>query len=107
MPTYDYVCRACGHEMELFQSMTEGAKRKCPECGEPRLKRLIGTGAGLIFKGSGFYETDYRSKSYKDAEKADKKPTEPKEDRSKPSSKKPEAGKSDSQGEGKGSKEKD
>ena len=61
MPTYDYICQACGHELEIFQSMTESPKRKCPECGKLKLKRQIGTGAGLIFKGSGFYETDYRS----------------------------------------------
>ena len=73
MPTYDYVCDACGHEFELFQSMTDRVKRKCPKCGKPRLKRLIGTGAGVIFKGSGFHETDYRSDSYKKAAEAEKK----------------------------------
>ena len=70
MPTYDYICQACGHELEIFQSMTESPKRKCPECGKLKLKRQIGTGAGLIFKGSGFYETDYRSDSYKKAAKS-------------------------------------
>ncbi len=64
MPTYNYECSACGHAFELFQSMTDKVKRKCPECGKQKLERLIGTGAGLIFKGSGFYETDYRSASY-------------------------------------------
>ncbi|MCH8151977.1 MAG: zinc ribbon domain-containing protein [Planctomycetes bacterium] len=73
MPTYDYVCDACNHEFELFQSMTDRVKRKCPKCGKPRLKRLIGTGAGVIFKGSGFHETDYRSESYKKAAEAEKK----------------------------------
>lgn len=73
MPTYDYVCRACEHEFELFQSMTESPKRKCPECGKLRLERLIGTGAGVIFKGSGFYQTDYRSDSYSKAAEADRK----------------------------------
>ncbi len=73
MPTYDYVCDACGHEFELFQSMTDRVKRKCPKCGKPRLKRLIGAGAGVIFKGSGFHETDYRSDSYKKAAEAEKK----------------------------------
>ena len=73
MPTYEYVCDACGHEFELFQSMTDRVKRKCPKCGKPRLKRLIGTGAGVIFKGSGFHETDYRSDSYKKAAEAEKK----------------------------------
>ena len=71
MPTYDYICQACGHEFEEFQSITAASLRKCPKCGKPRLKRLIGTGAGIIFKGSGFYETDYRSDSYKSAAKAD------------------------------------
>ena len=55
MPTYDYACEACGHEFELFQSMTAPVKRTCPECGRKKLKRLIGTGAGVIFKGGGFY----------------------------------------------------
>ena len=72
MPTYDYECRACGAEMEIFQSITENPKRKCPECGKLKLQRVIGTGAGIIFKGSGFYETDYRSESYKKGAQADK-----------------------------------
>lgn len=72
MPTYDYRCRACGHELEMFQSMSEGPKRKCPECGALKLQRLIGTGAGILFKGSGFYETDYRSSSYETDKAADK-----------------------------------
>ena len=75
MPTYDYICDACGHEFELFQSMSDSAKRKCPQCGRHKLRRLIGTGAGVIFKGSGFYETDYRSNSYNKAAEADKNPT--------------------------------
>ena len=78
MPTYDYVCRACDHEFELFQSMTAAVKKKCPECGKLKLERLIGTGAGVIFKGGGFYETDYRSDSYKKAAESDKKASEPK-----------------------------
>ena len=69
MPTYDYECQACGNRHEVFQSITEGSLRKCPECGKLRLRRLIGTGGGIIFKGSGFYETDYRSSSYKAAAK--------------------------------------
>ncbi len=73
MPTYEYVCDACGHEFELFQSMSASVKRKCPECGKLKLKRLIGIGSGVIFKGSGFYQTDYRSESYKKAAEADKK----------------------------------
>ncbi len=71
MPTYDYRCNACSHEFEEFQSMTAKPLKTCPECGEKSLQRLIGTGAGLIFKGSGFYETDYRSESYKKAAKAE------------------------------------
>lgn len=73
MPTYEYLCRGCGHEFELFQSMTDPVKRKCPKCGKPKLERLIGTGAGVIFKGGGFYETDYRSESYKKAAEAETK----------------------------------
>ncbi len=74
MPTYDYVCGACGHRFELFQQMSDSVKRKCPECSKLKLERLIGTGAGVLFKGSGFYETDYRSDSYKKAAEAEKKP---------------------------------
>lgn len=74
MPTYAYECEACGHHFEKFQSMTANSLRKCPECKERKLERLIGPGAGIIFKGSGFYETDYRSDSYKKSEKADKEP---------------------------------
>ena len=72
MPTYDYVCDACDHEFELFQSMTDSVKRKCPKCGKNKLRRLIGTGAAIMFKGSGFYQTDYRSDSYKKRAEADK-----------------------------------
>lgn len=72
MPTYDYQCEACGHAFELFHSMSAPVKRKCPECGKLSLKRLIGTGSGVLFKGSGFYETDYRSESYRKAKEADK-----------------------------------
>jgi putative FmdB family regulatory protein len=72
MPTYDYVCEACNHEFELFQSIKEEAKRKCPVCGKNKLRRLIGPGAALVFKGSGFYKTDYRSESYKKDAAADK-----------------------------------
>lgn len=67
MPTYGYMCESCEHEFDQFQSITARPLRKCPKCGQSRLKRLIGTGAGIIFKGSGFYETDYRSESYKKA----------------------------------------
>ncbi len=72
MPTYDYECDACGHEMELFQGINEPVKKKCPDCGKPKLRRLFGSGAAIMFKGSGFYETDYRSDSYKKAAAADK-----------------------------------
>lgn len=65
MPTYDYQCDACDHRFELFQSITAEPERKCPECGKRKLRRLIGPGAAIIFKGSGFYQTDYRSESYK------------------------------------------
>jgi putative FmdB family regulatory protein len=75
MPTYDYVCDACNHEFELFQSITENPQRKCPECGKNKLRRLIGPGAALVFKGSGFYKTDYRSESYKKAAAAEKSKT--------------------------------
>jgi putative FmdB family regulatory protein len=72
MPTYDYECDACGHSFELFQSITEPVQKKCPECGKPKLRRLFGTGAAVVFKGSGFYQTDYRSESYKKAAEKDK-----------------------------------
>ncbi|MEX2309615.1 MAG: zinc ribbon domain-containing protein [Pirellulales bacterium] len=65
MPTYDYHCDACDHEFELFQSINDPLKRTCPECKKPKLRRLFGTGAAVVFKGSGFYQTDYRSESYK------------------------------------------
>lgn len=71
MPTYDYECDNCGHKFELFQSIKDDAIRKCPECKKLKLRRLFGTGAALMFKGSGFYTTDYRSDSYKKAAKAD------------------------------------
>ncbi|AQT70253.1 putative regulatory protein, FmdB family [Anaerohalosphaera lusitana] len=71
MPTYDYVCESCGHAFEKFQSITAKPAKKCPECGKMKLNRLIGSGAGVIFKGTGFYETDYRSDSYKQAQKGE------------------------------------
>ena len=74
MPTYDYVCNACDHQFELFQPITASPKRKCPECGRLKLRRLIGPGAAIVFKGSGFYQTDYRSESYRKGADADKKP---------------------------------
>ena len=72
MTTYDYVCDACNHSFELFQSIKDDPKKKCPECGRQKLRRLIGPGAAIVFKGSGFYKTDYRSESYKKAAAADK-----------------------------------
>ena len=75
MPTYEYKCSHCDHLMEKFQSITANPLKKCPECGKLKLQRLLGTGAGLIFKGSGFYETDYRSESYKKGAEGEKKST--------------------------------
>ncbi len=71
MPTYDYLCDACGHKFEVFQSINDPLRRKCPKCSKSKLRRLFGTGAALVFKGSGFYQTDYRSDSYKKDAKAD------------------------------------
>lgn len=73
MPTYDYQCDACGHEYELFQGINDPVVKKCPECGKNKLRRLFGTGAAIVFKGSGFYQTDYRSEGYRKAAEADKK----------------------------------
>ena len=72
MPTYGYICQKCEHEFDQFQSITANPLRKCPACGKLALRRLIGTGAGIIFKGSGFYQTDYRSDSYKKGAESDK-----------------------------------
>lgn len=72
MPTYDYECDACEHKFELYQGINDEVKKKCPECGKNKLRRLIGTGGAIIFKGSGFYQTDYRGDSYKKAQAADK-----------------------------------
>jgi len=73
MPTYEYICDNCQHEFERFQSMKARPIRKCPECGKLGVQRLIGAGAGIIFKGSGFYQTDYRSEGYKKAAESEKK----------------------------------
>jgi putative FmdB family regulatory protein len=73
MPTYDYVCDACGHEFELFQPITAEPERRCPECKKLKLRRLFGTGGAIVFKGSGFYQTDYRSKSYQEKAAAESK----------------------------------
>jgi len=72
MPTYEYKCLSCGYEFEQFQSITTKPIRKCPKCRKASVKRLIGVGAGVIFKGSGFYQTDYRSESYKKAAEKEK-----------------------------------
>jgi putative FmdB family regulatory protein len=72
MPTYDYICDDCGHEFEAYEPITAEPRKDCPECSLPGLRRKIGPGAAILFKGSGFYQTDYRSESYKKAAKADK-----------------------------------
>jgi putative FmdB family regulatory protein len=73
MPTYEYRCKTCEHAWEEFQSIKAKPSRKCPECGKLKAERIISAGGGVIFKGSGFYQTDYRSDSWKKGEKADKK----------------------------------
>jgi putative FmdB family regulatory protein len=75
MPTYEYICESCGCEFEQFQSITAKPIRKCPKCGKASVKRLIGVGAGVIFKGPGFYQTDYRTESYKKAAESEKNAT--------------------------------
>ena len=105
MPTYDYRCEACEHEWELFQSIKAEPEKKCPACKKKKARRLIGAGAGLIFKGTGFYLTDYRSKSYKDAAKADKSASE--SATSKPDSGSKSDGSSAKPSSGEGSKSKD
>jgi putative FmdB family regulatory protein len=74
MPTYDYVCDACGHQFEAFESIKADPQTVCPSCDDPKLRRKIGPGAAILFKGSGFYQTDYRSDSYKQRAKEDKAP---------------------------------
>jgi putative FmdB family regulatory protein len=71
MPTYDYICDSCGHEFEAFESIKADPQTTCPTCHEAKLRRKIGPGAAILFKGSGFYQTDYRSESYKAGAKAD------------------------------------
>ena len=89
MPTYEYACTACEYEFEAFHSITADPIRLCPECGEQKVERLISGGAGLIFKGSGFYITDYRSDGYKEAAKKDKEASkEKKSDKKKSETKK-------------------
>lgn len=72
MPTYEYECRACGYRFEKFQPITARAVRTCPKCKRRKVRRLIGSGAGILFKGSGFYQTDYRSESYRKAAEKEK-----------------------------------
>lgn len=91
MPTYEYKCNKCGHRFETFQSMKDAALKKCPECGKNALERLIGVGAAVLFKGSGFYQTDYRSESYKKAKEAESKPASGSDSASKGSEAKAEA----------------
>ncbi len=83
MPTYDYECDACQHTFELFQGINDPVATKCPECGKKKLRRLFGTGGAIVFKGSGFYQTDYRSESYKKGASADKPSSESKSSESK------------------------
>ncbi len=71
MPTYDYECDACQHKFELYQGINDEVQKKCPECKKNKLRRLLGTGAAIVFKGSGFYQTDYRRESYKKSKAAD------------------------------------
>ncbi len=81
MPTYEYQCDACQHNFDEFQSFSDPPLKKCPKCGKLKLRRLIGTGAAVIFKGSGFYQTDYRSESYKAAAKAEQESAKPASDK--------------------------
>ena len=77
MPTYEYHCDACEHGFDEFQSITAPPLKKCPKCGKLKLRRIFGTGAAVLFKGSGFYQTDYRSESYKAAAKAEQEASKP------------------------------
>jgi len=77
MPTYDYKCNHCDHSFELFQHMTEKPVKKCPACGKLKAQRVIGSGGAIIFKGSGFYQTDYRSEEYKSKAKKETESVKP------------------------------
>ena len=96
MPTYEYRCSECRHEFEEFQSIKAKPIRKCPKCGKNKVDRLIGCGAGVIFKGSGFYQTDYRSESYQKAAKAETEAAKPKESKAKDKSSEKKSSKSKS-----------
>lgn len=96
MPTYDYECGACGHAFEEFQGINDPLLKKCPECKKNKLQRLFGTGGAIVFKGSGFYQTDYRSEGYKKAAKADSSSAESGSSDKKSGSKKSEAKKGSS-----------
>jgi putative FmdB family regulatory protein len=84
MPTYEYICEACEHEFEQFQSIKAEPVKVCPVCGKKRVRRKISSGAGILFKGGGFYETDYRSASYKESAKKDSDAGKPAEAKSEP-----------------------
>ncbi len=75
MPTYDYKCNECNHTFELYQHITENPVKKCPACGKLKAGRIIGSGGAVIFKGSGFYQTDYRSEEYKSKAKKETEPS--------------------------------
>jgi putative FmdB family regulatory protein len=81
MPTYEYQCDACNHNFDEMQSFSEAPLKKCPKCGKMKLRRVFGAGGGVIFKGSGFYQTDYRSESYKAAAKAEQESAKPAADK--------------------------
>ena len=101
MPTYQYECGFCNHSFEFLQSMLDKKLKKCPECGKDTLHRLIGSGSGIIFKGSGFYETDYKKKDFPKKVTADNgsqlktKPEESKQGGEAPLKKVPDKGNSD------------
>jgi|SRR6516162_697225 putative FmdB family regulatory protein len=81
MPTYEYQCDACEHNFDEFQSINDKPLKKCPKCGKAKLRRVFGAGAAILFKGSGFYQTDYRSESYKAAAKAEQESPKPSGDK--------------------------
>lgn len=95
MPTYEYACSACGHAFERMQDFSAAPVRTCPRCGKRRVKRLISSGGGLIFKGSGFYITDYRSAGYKEKAKTDAEAAKPKPEKKAESKPEPKPAKKD------------